>query len=296
MTRLGDYEVHHFANSFPLIEGEEFDALVEDIQKNGLAVPVTITHDHQVLVDGRNRYRACLKLGIPPKLHVLGHHYTEEQILNLIVSENVHRRHLNAGQLAIVAMSYEKAIAEFKKELEASRKMETSVLPPSRTNGTATVAGPRPSSRESKSAEQAAKLVGASGRYVSQAKAIQRDAPDLLDSVRSGEKSLEWAEKERKQRVQQQKEESSPSIVEPPKKNIEEEKLKKKESDRQLREQREMLEDWTKKLEGQAEALKMAVFRGPLHPNLTVEERQQYAQTLRTAKTKISNMINKLEG
>ncbi|MGW7298983.1 hypothetical protein [Streptomyces sp. NPDC054829] len=47
---------------------------------------------------------------------------------------------------------------------------------------------------ERKSRERAAKVVGASGRAVQQAKAVQRDAPDLADKVRRGELALDRAE------------------------------------------------------------------------------------------------------
>ena len=42
---------------FPLLQGSEFDELVEDIRKHGLREPNTLL-EGQVL-DGRNRQRAC---------------------------------------------------------------------------------------------------------------------------------------------------------------------------------------------------------------------------------------------
>lgn len=300
MTKLGDYEVHPFADKFPLIEGEEFDALVADIHQNGLRDPITITHDHQVLVDGRNRYRACLKLGVKPKLHVLGHHYTGEQIADLIVSENVHRRHLTPSQRDVLGLDYIEEIKRIVDYREEKRKMAplnpTKLADPDISDMTAA------SWRQGRSASaaMAAEKVQGSTRGVERAIAIQRDAPDLIPQIRAGEKTLHAADNERKQRLQQKKEESPPTpIVEltspPPKKNTEEEKLKKKESERLLKEQRERLEDWTKRIAGQADALKISVFNAGLHPALTSKERQEYAQTLRNAKTKITQMINALE-
>ncbi|MFE5852536.1 hypothetical protein ACFQ61_04855 [Streptomyces sp. NPDC056500] len=55
--------------------------------------------------------------------------------------------------------------------------------------------------RERKSSERAAKVVGASGRAVQQAKAVQRDAPDLAARVRTGEIALDAADKQRRQRI-----------------------------------------------------------------------------------------------
>ena len=46
---------HPYAGLFPLMEGDEFDALVSDVLTNGLLQPI-IEFDGTIL-DGRNRYR-----------------------------------------------------------------------------------------------------------------------------------------------------------------------------------------------------------------------------------------------
>ena len=57
MTHLA---FHPLANVFPLLAGEEFDALVADIQASGLREAIWL-YEGQIL-DGRNRYRACQAL------------------------------------------------------------------------------------------------------------------------------------------------------------------------------------------------------------------------------------------
>jgi len=55
------YRVHPAASVFPLLDGEEFDELVESVRKNGILHPVVVrsTPDGDELIDGRNRLRAA---------------------------------------------------------------------------------------------------------------------------------------------------------------------------------------------------------------------------------------------
>lgn len=212
MAHLGEFEVHPFADAFPLIDGDEFDQLVMDIKKNGLREPIILNSDGTVLIDGRNRYRACDAAGLDQVYERLGAHYTEPMILDLIVSKNMARRQLNQGQRALMALEYERHYSEATKTAEAARKAaaigdesarrgnssSTSTRADLRTTGEWIEPQVR---RQQRSDERAAKVVGASGRAVQQAKAVQRDAPDLADKVRRGEIALDRADRERKQRL-----------------------------------------------------------------------------------------------
>lgn len=221
MTTLGPYSVHPFADAFPLIGGDEFAQLVEDIKKHGLREPIVLNHDRTVLVDGRNRYRACEAATVDPVFETLPQRYTEPMLLDLIVSKNLARRQLNAGQRALMALEYERHYAATSptgrpkddgSEAAQSRKVKETVadLPqfpsPSVTSAAAdqrheNVWVEPQGAHERKSRERAARAVGASGRAVQQAKAVARDAPDLAEKVRSGELALDRADRERKQRV-----------------------------------------------------------------------------------------------
>jgi protein gp37/ParB-like chromosome segregation protein Spo0J len=217
MAKLGPYEVHPFADKFPLIGGDEFGELVEDIRQHGQQELVVLNHDGSVLIDGRNRYRACEAAGVGPKFRRLGPEYTEVMILDFIVSENRRRRHLDAGQLAFLALDYKAAYADAAKAAQAAAARLTaervSKLPNQGQNGTTLPADRREASRtpaatqprrERESATRAAKVVGASGRSVQRAQAVQRDRPDLADKVRSGEIALDAADRQRRQWVRSQ--------------------------------------------------------------------------------------------
>jgi ParB-like nuclease domain len=84
---------HPLADIFPLMEGEEFDALVADIKANGLNENIVL-YEGKVL-DGRNRYRACMKAGIEPHFCRL---LKSDDPAAYVISANIHRRHLTAEQ------------------------------------------------------------------------------------------------------------------------------------------------------------------------------------------------------
>src|SRR5262245_19575674 len=94
-TRNSDLPFHPLADIFPLMEGEEFDALIADIKANGRRVPIVLYEE--MILDGRNRYRACLAAGVPIRLG-------RAQFMGItdpaayVISANLHRRHLTSEQ------------------------------------------------------------------------------------------------------------------------------------------------------------------------------------------------------
>lgn len=93
------YEFHEISSIFPLMEGEEFIALCDDIEMNGLLEGITLFEGK--ILDGRNRYRACKKLGETIKFRELPSYMDP---LDFIISENLRRRHLNIAQRAEIGL------------------------------------------------------------------------------------------------------------------------------------------------------------------------------------------------
>lgn len=85
---------HPFALLIPEMMADELVELERDIQAHGLRQPITL-FENQIL-DGRHRYATCMKLGIEPKVETFTG--TEAEAKALVLSLNVHRRHLTLKQ------------------------------------------------------------------------------------------------------------------------------------------------------------------------------------------------------
>lgn len=154
-----------------MMEGDRLAELAEDIKSNGLMEPI-ILHEGKIL-DGRNRYAACLAADVTPVMKK----YTGKDPLAFVLSANLHRRHLNEGQRAMIAA----------KILEASLKACEEEI-----NDGGFVERP---SKE-KLLEQAAEQMNISKDSVKKAKRVREGAPAKAKEVEAGEKTLHKAHTE----------------------------------------------------------------------------------------------------
>jgi len=99
-NRLKD---HPFAGLFDLLSTRELADLSENIAAHGQREPVMI-HRNMIL-DGRNRYRACRLKGLPVRYEQFAG--TNDEALDYVISKNVYRRHLSSSQRALAMASYE---------------------------------------------------------------------------------------------------------------------------------------------------------------------------------------------
>ena len=94
--------VHPIADLFPMMTDEELANLAADIKANGLIHPIVVDKDGLV-IDGRNRARACEIAGIEPTTVP----FDGDDPRAYIIAANISRRHLTKGQQAMaVAMIY----------------------------------------------------------------------------------------------------------------------------------------------------------------------------------------------
>lgn len=90
---------HPIANLFPMMSEAERAELGADMKANGQAETVKLFQG--MLLDGRNRYAECVRLGLPVRTEIFSGSMREA--LDWVISKNLHRRHLTESQRAIVA-------------------------------------------------------------------------------------------------------------------------------------------------------------------------------------------------
>ena len=164
-------QFHPLANLFPLIEGQDFAELVEDVRKHGLREAVVI-HEGMIL-DGRNRFRACQAAQVPARLVP----YDGADPLAFVVSVNLRRRHLNESQRAMVAAKIANLPAHRPTATDKSANLPTFEAAASAV-----------------SQADAAQMLNVSERSVRAAKVVQADAaPELAAKVEAGAVSVSAA-------------------------------------------------------------------------------------------------------
>jgi ParB-like chromosome segregation protein Spo0J len=178
-----------------MMSADEFAGLKKDIAENGLIEPIWL-HNGKI-IDGRNRYNACLDLDVPPTFRQWS---GEGSLVAFVLSLNLQRRNLSSSQKAAVSTeSLPMIMAEAKERQRINggdRKSED--YQKSNVQKVAQAID-EPTIEESKrSREVAAELTGTNPEYVRLASNIKRDAPELFEKIRSGELSVKAADAEMK--------------------------------------------------------------------------------------------------
>lgn len=187
---VSDMPVHPAAELFPLLDDDGLAEMANDIREHGLVEPVWIyiDDDGPVLLDGRNRVRACAMAGV----EVTTRTYTGDDPISFSISQNMMRRHLTNGQKAFVGLGALKLY----EERAARRKAHGMTAPGKAKVDDATLGADRPAALPAPRARDlAAKTVGTSGRSMARAKRIDEQAPDLSVKVQREAMPLDRAER-----------------------------------------------------------------------------------------------------
>jgi hypothetical protein len=167
MIKLAGLEPHPLALIFPALTEDRLAELACDIRDHGLIEPITLSKDHRVL-DGRSRVEACKRAGLI-EIPFLVFEGNEAQAQAFVYAKNMLRRQLTDDQRAGIA-------ARFATMSHGGDRSKPPV-------GGLPVAA-------------AASQAGVSKRTVERAKAVDKQAPALMDEVIAGTKKLAVARKE----------------------------------------------------------------------------------------------------
>lgn len=192
-------QFHEIANVWPMLDDEKLSELVDDIKLNGLINPIW-TFEGKIL-DGRNRFRACLIAQVKPVFK----EYTGDEPTAFAVSLNDKRRHMNKGALAAVAAELEPYFAK-----DAEKRYRDTVGRPNKSEEKIpqiykcpdcfqpyeTKHGHVCKKRKPQAREEAAKSVGVNDRYVSDAKKVKNEAPEIFEQLKAGKITLQDAKRE----------------------------------------------------------------------------------------------------
>ena len=191
---------HPVAEIFPLMDDIDLQELADDIKANGQKEAIWLHPWDGRIIDGRNRYRACILAGVTPATRQWN---GQGSLVLFVFSLNLHRRHLTASQKATVAVEILPMLEEEAKQRQKAsggdQKSEEARQRKSTTKGPKSVPAKLPepildakqqASHDNESREQAAKIVGVGGRYVQDAKNVKAENPELFEKVKQGEVSL----------------------------------------------------------------------------------------------------------
>lgn len=198
------YEYHEAANAFPLMDKGRYKDLLEDIKQHGLIEPITLCEGK--ILDGRNRYKACLEAGIEPKFREY-----DGNPWNYVWSLNGQRRDLTADQRYLIwkfCHEHSEAFQEEKRRIqeEANRKRSEAAKEQPRTeDGTRLaekgqvvpqkVGRPDHIPPSTKAKTEASKT---NRGAVERGDKLAKERPDLAEQVRKGEVKMTEAYRQMK--------------------------------------------------------------------------------------------------
>lgn len=176
---------HPIASVWPLMEEQQIAELADDIKQRGQIQDIWIYEG--MILDGRNRYTACKIAGVEPRTRT----YTGDEPTAFAVSVNDRRRHMGKSALAAVAAELEPFFAKD----AAKRRKETQGRP---TNSEKKLAEkiPQVFERVPEARKEAAQSVGVNDRYVSDAKKVKNEAPEVFEKLKAGKITLQDAKRE----------------------------------------------------------------------------------------------------
>jgi len=210
---------HPIAGLFPLIPQAELNELAESIQRSGQRDDIVLFEG--MILDGRNRFRACAIAGVKPRTRIFDPKKDGPSPLRFVLDLNLSRRHLSTSQRAAIAAESLKIMETMAKAAAgaaaaptkpaplkaydpaeaADEEAESSAPNSPQAEAIAESANPdddvlpedMPEATPKPTVAETAASMGISKRSVEHAKGL---SPEHLEEVKTGQKSLHKAKQE----------------------------------------------------------------------------------------------------
>lgn len=176
---------------------DDYLRLKDDLDKNGYDVNYPIWVYEGQILDGWNRERACVELGIEPAYAEFTGTATEA--IEFVMRSNK-RRNLSSSQWATLAVEADEIIYTLKQELEAERRNKISN---SRKGETSQLIDESNSNRTD---TRVADMFNTNRQYIREAQKLKNEKPELFEAVKRGDKTITEVKREENFQLKKQRE------------------------------------------------------------------------------------------
>ena len=189
-----EFEDHPLADIFPLMTEGEIEDMALSLERTRQREPIVLYQG--MILDGRNRYRACKAANLPPVTRIYDPERDGHSPLTFVMDQNLERRHLTVGQRAAAAQT---ALQAQEKEAKAAtaykahQEAKSDNSHKDTNNQSDQNAGIPAKPAKKKTQAEVAKQMGVSEKSVERAKALQEKDPEEAHAVAKGEKTLHEA-------------------------------------------------------------------------------------------------------
>jgi hypothetical protein len=170
---------HKYAEIIPKMSEEQYAELKADIKLHGQRDPIVVLDNE--IVDGVHRWKACRELKRP--CLAVDWAGSKDDLLDFVISRNVKRRHLTPSELAEVGFR----LLPFCKA-RAKKRMSVGGQKGGKNKNKGSAPALTPSSKKVKKSaiDEAAKMVGISGRTLQSFQKVVEEAPELVKHITAG--------------------------------------------------------------------------------------------------------------
>ncbi len=197
----------HKFNIFPEASKEDFDRLVSDMRKSGYDESLPITIYQGDILDGWNRYRACVELGIQAATTAFDG--TDADALDYTLRTNK-RRNLTSSQWAAVAVEADALIATIREAVEAERRVK---IAEARSGEISQLIDESPDYNETRSDHKAAELFNTNRTYINDAAKLKEERPDAFEKIKTGQATITQIKREIKEEQREARREENRAKV-----------------------------------------------------------------------------------